>query len=243
MKSPAFRVLFATLLPWVAGWATPVQAWQLSQTEVLNYRVTWGPLTMGKASLAYSPNGQGYGLDVRLKDSSSLLDLQSRYTVQGRHMPKPFTSGLYHARQQENDYRADKVVTFDGTKRQITYTNNLDASDKAAPTAWNGQLRDVFSQLYAMRRQTLAAYSKPQELQVMGTKRPFMLVQSAAQILPQAKNERPRARVTLRSRKDDGSLAKDVWQITLREELDGTLTPVVVQAQTRFGTFVATLKN
>lgn len=242
MKSPAFRVLFATLLLAMGG-AFSAQAWQLSQTEVLNYRVTWGPLTMGKASLAYSPNSQGYGLEIRLKDSSSLINLQSLYTVQGRHVPKPFTSGLYHARQQENDYRADKVVTFDGAKRRITYTNNLDASDQAASTPWDGQLRDVFSQLYAMRRQTLAAYSKLQELQVMGTKRPFTLVQGAAQSFPQAKNERPQARITLRSRKEDGRLAKDVWQITLREELDGTLTPIVVQAQTRFGTFVATLKN
>lgn len=240
MNRLAFRVLFATL--WGLAYLPVAQAWQLSQTEVLNYRVTWGPLTMGKASLAYSPTAQGYALEIRLKDSSSLINLQSLYTVQGGHVPQPFTSRRYHAQQQENDYRADKVVEFNGTTRRISYINTLDANDKAPPVVWDGKLRDVFSQLYAMRRQPLSAYAKPQELQVMGTKRPFTLLQGAAQPLPQAKGERPRARVTLRNRKEDGSLAKDVWQVTLREEADGLLTPVVVQAQTKFGTFTARLK-
>jgi hypothetical protein len=226
----------------LATWVLPAQAWQISQSEVLNYRVAWGPINVGKASLAYAPTPQGYQIEVRLKDSSALVELQSVYLVQGRHAPRNFTSALYHAKQRENDYRADKVVRFDGKARQITYTNNLDANDKAAPLAWNGQLRDVFSQLYALRLSTMADLRKGQELQVMGTKRPFTLLQQAPLKLATAKGERPRYRVTLRSKKEDGSLAKDTWQVTLREETDGTLTPVVVQAQTKFGTFTATLR-
>jgi hypothetical protein len=220
----------------------PAHAWQVSQSEVLNYRVAWGPVNVGKASLAYAPTPQGYQIEVRLKDSSALVDLQSVYLVQGRHTPKAFTSGRYHAKQRENDYRADKVVRFDGKTRQITYTNNLDASDKADPIAWNGQLRDVFSQLYALRLSSLADLLKGQELQVMGTKRTFTLLQQAPQKLAVGKNERPRYRTTLRSKKEDGSLAKDVWVVTLREELDASLTPVLIEAQTKFGTFTATLR-
>ncbi len=241
MKFLGFCGLLATVL--LAGLAPqPAQAWQISQTEVLRYRVAWGPIGVGNASFAYSPTPSGYTIEVRLKDNSALVDLQSTYVVQGRHQPRPFTSALYHARQRENDYRADKVVRFDGAKRQIFYTNNLSAADTAPPLRWNGQMRDVFSQLYALRLTPVATLRQGQELQVMGTKRPFTLLQSAPTLLPAQAGQRPRYVVQLRSRKEDGTLAKDTWRVTLREEPDASFTPVRIEAQTKFGTFTATLR-
>lgn len=241
----AGRVLFATLALWI-GVVTAPLAFQLSQTEVLNYRVAWGPITVGKASLAYTPptSARGdYGIQVLLNDSSNLVNLNSSYQMAGRHSPRPFTSARYHAQQQENDYRADKVVVFNSAARTITYTNQRDASDTTPPITWDGRLRDVFSQLYAMRIGGLAVLQPGQELSVMGTKRPFTLVQSALVALPIAKGKAPLYRVVLRTRKEDGSLHRDRWQITLRQEADGTLTPIVIEAGTRFGTFTATLRG
>jgi hypothetical protein len=228
----------------------PAYAFNPSATEVLSYRISYGPLNAGKATLTYYPTSGTvpYSIEVAVKDSTSLIDFSSRYFMQGRHTPQPFTSATYHARQQENDYRADKLVVFDGNKKQITYTNNRDASDKAPPVKWDGQLRDVFSQLYALRLGGMAPLMRGQELNVMGTKRPFTLLQMAPIKVASAEHKnapkaRPQWRLVLVEREENGSLGKERWIITVREETDKTLTPLRIEAQTKFGTFTAALRN
>ena len=243
MKKHAWCGIVAT----VAGIVLPALAlaWQPSQAETLNYRVYWGPLTVGKATLAYhTVSGSApYSLSVVMKDSTALVDFNSRWSITGTHAPKLFTPHRYHALQKENDYRADKTVMFDAATKTIGYTNARDANDKVAPLAWDGTMRDVFSQLYALRLGGMAPLKQGQEMQVMGTKRPFTLVQMAPTALPKAKSTDAQLwRVPLFYREEGSKIGKERWQITVREEADGSLLPVRLEAQTKFGVFSAVLK-
>jgi hypothetical protein len=222
-------------------WAQPLWALQKNQPEMLEYRVHYGLIHAGTAKMRYTPvaEGKGYGLNITVRDSTILIDLHNHYTMQGQHKPQAFTSSSYHAVQQENDYRADKVVVFDSTRKHMRYTNRRDASDAVAPQRWDGKMRDVFSQLYAMRLEGLAPLKKTRRVQVMGVKRPFTLVQGAAVAVPKTSNQ---WHILLQA-EEDGKLSRDSWRITVREEADKTLTPIKIQAQTRFGTFSAVLKE
>ena len=231
----------------VAGVALPVLAfaWQPNQPETLNYRVYWGPLNVGKATLAYhAVSGSApYSITVAMKDSTALVDFDSRWSITGTHASKPFIPQRYHALQKENDYRADKMVVFDAAKKTISYTNARDANDKIPPLAWDGTRRDVFSQLYHLRLGGLAPLKHGQEVKVMGTKRPITLVQMAPTALPKAKSADAQLwRIPLFYREEGGKIGKERWQITVREEADQSLTPVKLEAQTKFGVFSAVLK-
>jgi Protein of unknown function (DUF3108) len=225
-----------------AVWAVigvPVWALSLNAPETLSYRVHYGLINAGTATMTYTPSGAGYGLNIGVRDSTILIDLNNQYSMQGTHKPQPFTSSSYHAVQKENDYRADKVVVFDAARKQLRYTNRRDANDTVAPQKWDGRMRDVFSQLYAMRREGLAPLKQARRVPVMGVKRPFTLVQSVAVAVPNTTNQ---WHVLLQA-EENGKLSRDTWRITLREEADKTITPIKIQAQTRFGTFSAVLKE
>lgn len=219
----------------------PIWAFDKTKPEVLEYRVYYGLISAGNARMVYTPNpnGKSYALDVGVKDSTFLIDLENRYSMLGNHAAQPFTSATYHAMQHENDYRADKVLVFDKTKKHMRYTNRRDASDVVASLPWNGRTRDVFSQLYAMRLEGLSPLKTPRRIAVMGVKRPFTLVQSAAKPV---EGEKGLWQVVLQA-EEEGKLSRDSWRIAVREEADKTLTPIKIQAQTRFGTFSAALKQ
>ena len=225
----------------------PLWAFGLHQPEVLKYRVYYGLISAGQVQFFYTPsqNSVPYKLEIALRDSIVWVELNSRYTILGHHQPRPFTSQSYHAVQRENDYRADKRVVFDAAKKQITYTNNRDANDKAPPVKWDGpiygKMRDMFSQLYALRMGGVVALKAPQRIRVMGLKEPFILVQQPAVSIPVAATEKPLWQVGMQAQDLDGKLSRDSWLITVREEADKTLTPVKIQAQTRFGHFTASL--
>ena len=221
--------------------AAPVWALQKTAPEMLEYRVHYGLITAGTAKMAYTPStdAKSYALTITVRDSTVLIDLNNRYTMQGKHTPQAFTSSSYHAVQKENSYRADKVVVFDSARKQMRYTNRRDANDKAPPQKWNGRTRDVFSQLYAMRLEGLAPLKSTRRIEVMGVKKPFTLVQSAATAVPKTTNQWQ----VLLQEEENGKLSKETWRITVREEADKTLTPIKIQAQTRFGTFSAVLKE
>lgn len=246
MKNLAPCAIVATVVALISlSFALPVWAWQPTQAETLAYKVSWGPLQVGKAWLTYSPPpqaGGAYTIQVAMKDNTALIDMDSRWTVLGTHSPAPFTPQSYHAVQKENEYRADKWVVFDAAKKEMRYTNVRNKNDKITPQAWDGQLKDVFSQLYALRLGGLEPLKRGKETQVMGTKHPFTLVQQApVKLTPATPNAPTLWRIPLFSREANGKIGKEKWVVTVRED-GGTLLPVKMEAQTKFGVFVATLR-
>lgn len=240
-KIIALRGCLAATLLGGALLALPALALNKTQPEVLEYRVHYGLINAGTAKMVYTPSSDAkrYTLEITVRDSTVLIDLNNRYSMQGTHTPQVFTSSSYHALQKENNYRADKVVVFDTARKQMRYTNRRDANDKVAPQTWDGRTRDVFAQLYAMRLEGIAPLKTARRVQVMGVKRPFTLVQSAAVAVSKTNNQ---WQVQLQA-EENGKLSKDTWRITVREETDKTLTPIKILAQTRFGTFAAALKE
>lgn len=231
--------------------AGPTQG-PLTRGETLSYAVWWGPVQVGEATLTYTPQGLpgtatfGYVLDAQVWDTTPLITLRNAWRAQGLHSTKVrFSSRSYSALQQENDYRADKLVTFNPKTRKITYLNRRDATDTMPPLKWQpgkaSSLRDAFSTVYAWRVGSAAALQKPATQQVMGLKRPFKLVRSAAvSSTITVRNQSVNAHlVTLALTNDDGTPSRDLWRFWL--SADAALTPLKIQAKNKFGTFTAIL--
>jgi hypothetical protein len=240
-RMPPMKKLFMVVGMWLVGIAS-AQAFDLESGEVLRYDVYWGPLRVGRAQLEYVPQGQfadskSYVLNARAWDQSSLIDLDDSWRVAGTHSAKKvFVPGTFDALQKENKYRADKQLVFNAKKKVITYTNRRDASDKVAPLAWNGDVRDVLSALYAWRVDGEAELARGGTLPVIGVKRPFQLTKQPAvkETVTVRGEEVPVWRVNITAQtpgKDDAQM----WIIRLRR--DATLAPVQAIVQTKFGTF------
>jgi hypothetical protein len=231
--------------------APPTQG-PLTRGETLRYAVWWGLVQVGEATLTYTPQGLpgtatfGYVLDAQVWDTTPLITLRNAWRAQGLHSAKvPFSSRSYSALQQENDYRADKLVTFNPKTRQITYRNRRDATDTVPPLKWQpgkaSSLRDAFSTVYAWRAGSPAALQTSATQQVMGIKRPFKLVRSAAiSDTITVRNQAVTAQlVTLALTNADHTPSRDLWRFWLSP--DAALTPLKIQAKNSFGTFTAIL--
>lgn len=240
----AFTVIFTSLL--MGGMPFSAQAFDMRESESLRYKVSWGPLNVGRAELDYVPQksskGLEYALRAKVKDESALLDMDDLWQSKGVHGKNAFTPSLYEALQKENSYRADKRVTFDAKDGKILYLNRRDAHDVVEPRVWDGAMRDALSAIYAWRLVEIKELQKSAKVEVMGVKRPFTLMRA-----PARKEEvmMSNKKVTVWSvdltTAVDGKLSKDNWTVMLRD--DGKLTPVMVVARTKFGTFRATLKE
>jgi hypothetical protein len=236
-------ILFCTVLPTFSGWA-----WDPSQPETLQFRVAWGPLSVGKATLHYQPpkiSKGPYTIEITAKDSSALIDMNNRWTAVGIHPNAKksdyFSSRSYHALQHENDYRADKIVTFNYTSKTIVYHNRRDPHDTTLPIVWDGQMRDVLSALYTLRNTSLVDLKKSGETRVMGPKRPFVLIRSSAnsETLVLGNRSIPVWRIQLSTRDDTGKAGKGKWIVKMQQNGRGMI-PLQIIAQTKFGTFTAT---
>jgi hypothetical protein len=138
-------------------------AWMTSG-EVLAFDVSYkmGPLDIraGRAELRLDPQSpEGYRLTARawnLDGVRSLIQMRDRIVAEGTHQPpQMFLTHHYHVTLNENDYRADKVVTFDRVAATSTYTNRRAPAEppKVQPLADYG--RDLFSALYHLRATVL----------------------------------------------------------------------------------------
>lgn len=240
----AFAVLFPVLM-W-GGMPFSAHAFDMRRAEVLNYQVSWGPLSVGRAELMYmpekSPESDGYSIRARVRDDSALLELDDVWQSRGHHQKTFFTPSTYEALQRENSYRADKLVSFDAKAKAVTYLNRRSEHDKIAPLAWDGAMRDPLSAVYAWRLDSVQEMRQPSTIEVMGVKRPFTLIKQAArrETFSYAGKKVDVWSVDLNT-SVDGKLSKDSWTIKLRD--DGRLTPIVVVARTKFGTFRATLEE
>lgn len=239
------RVILAVgvcLLGTLMGFAAA--AFDVNKPESLRYGVYWGPLKAGKASLDYAVGPDGaYSVTVRAKDGIALLEFDDVWKVDGRHTAvRAFVPGVYQAQQKENDYRADKVVSFDALAKTITYVNRRDASDREPVLAWKDGMRDALSAVYAWRLGGVTEVKRGGTLDVMGLKRPFTLTKQAGvrEVIVKGGKKVAVWRVNMTTAVN-GKPSKDSWIVRLRD--DATLVPVEIVAVNRFGSFKAVLQD
>jgi hypothetical protein len=225
----------------------PAWAFDPATGEVLRYQVYWGPLKMGKAQLDYVPQGgafgkaSGYELTAHVWDESSLLDLDDSWRAVGRHSAKAlFTPSRYEVRQAENSYRADKLLEFNPKTRRITYTNRIDPHDTIAPAVWQAGMKDVLSAIYGWRAAGVAEVRRASHARIMGVKRPLTLAKAAGvhETLRRGGKTVAVWRVDITG-KPDGKKNSDVWTVRLSD--DAALTPLQIDARTKFGNLRAVL--
>lgn len=233
---PAMRTLFLVAGLWL-GCIPGVWGWQES-SEVLPYRVSWGPMTVGKAWLEYQPDPKGtYAIQAKVKDSSMWIDLEDMWRAEGTKAG--WQSKLYTAKQKENDYRADKRITFGPTK--AVYENLLGGEPSITVVLPQGT-RDILSSLYALRASGLAELKKPRTMQVMGLKKVFPLNIKAATLTPASKAMPAAWRVEMLAH--GGSVNKprtDKWTVWLSDT--PALVPLRIEAAVKLGTFTAVLQK
>jgi hypothetical protein len=229
--------------------AVPVAA-PAPAAESLSYRVSWGPLSVGNATITHQPGSTTgsttpYTLTAEVNDNTILINLHNIWVAQGIHQPgRTFQSRTYRSTQTENDYRAKKLLTFTpgpGKKQTITYVNELSPADVEPPLVTT-PLRDVLSTLFVLRAQGIAAVAQGTSLTVMGTKRPFNLVVSppVSSTIVLNNQRMPVWQVNLRT-VTPGKPSTDIWTIALAQT--PALTPVRIVANTKFGSFTATIKK
>lgn len=225
---------------WLVGTGN-AHALTLEVPETLKYNVYWGFMRVGSAQLDYVPGPGGYVLRARVKDDSSLIDMDDSWESRGSHTAdKPFMPRVYSVKQAENSYRADKTMTFDAKGKVVTYVNNIDPSDKVEPLVLT-EARDVLATVYAWRLSGVDEVKKAAQVPMVSLKKMITLQRAAGERtgLKLGTRELNVWRVQLKTVKDNGKASKDAWTVYLKD--DATLAPVQIIASTKFGTFRASI--
>ncbi len=209
--------------------------------ETLKYRVYWGFVRMGDATLSYQPKGKAYTLTADVKDETPLIELRDTWTSKGVHGATPFEPQVYHVKQAENSYRADKTLTFDRKAGTVAFKNHLDEHDKIEPMQV-GDARDALATIYGWRLGGLAEVQKSAQVTIVNLKRPIVLQRDAGvrDTVKIGNRELKVWKVRMRTVKD-GKPSKEAWTVYLTD--DAQLVPVQIIAATKFGTFRASLKD
>lgn len=240
----AMRGIILTTLMWLIGIVAAAQAQEwLRGAETLRYAVRLGPVSMGKAELVYRPGAEGaYVISARVKDGVPFLTLDDAWTAEGRHAKAlPFLPDTYRAVQRENDYRADKRLTFNRARKTVVY-ENFHGREPSATVPLPTGLRDILSAVYTLRADGLEAAKRARQLDVIGLKRVFPLKVAAA--VPEKINLGGRAVATYKVVMTAENAAKkrtDTWVVWVLP--DARLTPVQIQAVLSFGTLTAALRD
>lgn len=158
-----FAVFLAALVTPLAQAASP--EW-FRQGEVLSYNVSYKmgffDISAGQAEIRYAPNTEGtnYTLTSRvwnLDGVRGLIQMRDRITAVGEHIPEEvFLSTSYNLRLNENDYRADKLVTFDRENAKVSYKNRRALHEPPHVQTLDLNARDLFSALYSLRMSVVA---------------------------------------------------------------------------------------
>lgn len=228
---------FIIALVWLAGSALPAYAqtagW-FANGETLHYRVYWGPLSLGKATLAFSPSAKGYHIEGRVKGSMVFFKMDDTWTASGKQTNGSLQPLEYRAIQAENDYRANKRLTFNSARHSMVY-ENLRGGEPSLTVPLPRGAQDPFTALYDLRKQGVTDQAVSRT--VMGLKRPFTLNISAAKPVERDGQELLRVDIT----KVEAGKQNDTWQIWLTD--DAELTPVEIDAQLKVGSFRAVLNT
>jgi hypothetical protein len=234
--------LFIFALVWLAGSAPALAmaADWFTKGESLSYRVYWGPLSLGRANLAFNSTVGGYIAQATVKGSMVFFKMDDTWTATGKVGKSSLISQEYRAIQAENSYRANKRLTFDQKKHTMLYENLHDTHEakltvklpEGGPTA----AQDPFSALYDLRKNGLP--TQPLTREVMGLKRPFYLQIEVPQ--PQTVNGEKLLKVTLH-KTDPAKPGVETWHIWLTDNAE--LVPVEIDAQLKIGSFRAVLDD
>ncbi|MFZ2586681.1 MAG: DUF3108 domain-containing protein [Alphaproteobacteria bacterium] len=228
------KQLFWACVLWL-GCTLGAHAWQ-GQAEVLVYRVSFGPLSLGKAALAYTPGKfENYAVEARVKDTSALMDIDDVWRTEGVFRDGRWQPRFHHIQQQENDYRADKVITFKGNT--AVYQNRL-GNEPDLKIALPDGARDALSTLYDLRAQGVAALAQTRTLPVMGVKKAFNLEVKPAVGEKMVKGLPTVWRVDMYAHNPEKK-RMDRWRVWLKN--DAKLTPVRIEARVKIGTLTAVL--
>ena len=218
--------------------AAPAAPW-MAAPERLAYDVGWGPLSLGTAWLTYAPGAKGaYSLEAHVKDSSMFITLDDTWRAEGAQGKDGWASKTYTAKQRENDYRADKLVTFSPGK--AVYENFIGREPSQTIVLPPGT-RDVLSTLYNLRAKGLGELQQPHTVPVMGLKRVGLLEMKPAVLTPgHLAGETPVWLLEMLFHNQDPRKPRtDRWTIWLAD--DGRLTPLKIEAKVKLGTFTAKL--
>ncbi len=237
------RGMILTTLLWLIGTVPAhAQAW-MQQPETLRYDVSLGPVSMGKAVLEYRPDAGGrYVFGARVKDGVPFLTLDDSWTASGTHAAgKPFQTVTYRAVQRENDYRADKLLTFDRVAKTVVY-ENFHGREPSMTVPLPVGLRDILSAVFALRAEGLEAAKVARVRDVIGLKRVFPLKVAAA--VPEKVSvggKSVQAYKVVMKAENAAKIRTDtmiVWVLP-----DASLKPVRIQALLSFGTLTASLRE
>lgn len=234
----------------------------VGQGERLDYGLSFGPLGLGTATLAYTPHtafvpgaasdvSGSYGITGVARAKVPFLSLEENLASRGIHVVGvPFRPTVYTTRQHENSYRSDKVLKFDWKALQTRYQNKLDVTDVAdKPLALVPTARDMLSALYALRMEGRTVLGRGVDVPMVGLKRLYRLKASKGPIeklkLGDGKKvwayRIPLVMEEVVDGKPVSGSVKDSWTIWATDTVD--FVPVRVEAKMKFGTFTAVLKR
>ena len=232
------RRLFILTLVWLMGSGfTPTFAadW-FSKGETLDYKVYWGPLRLGKATLKFSSTAGSYNAEALVKGRMPFFSIEDTWSANGTVAKNGLESREYRAIQAENDYRANKRLTFNQKARTMLYENLHDTSEPKITVKLPQGSNDPFSTLYDLRKNGLPKEKWSHE--VMGLKRPFTLTVEPP--VAEEMNDKKLLKVTLH-KTDPAKPGVETWHIWLTD--DAELVPVQIVAELKVGSFRAVLNG
>ena len=232
------RRLFILALVWLAGSAfiPAVAADWSTKGETLPYKVYWGPLSLGHATLTFTPGNGTYTAQAQVKGSMPFFSMDDTWTATGTVQKNALVSKEYRAIQAENKYRANKRLTFNQQAHTMLYENLHDTNEPKLTVKLPDGGQDPFSALYDLRKNGLPTQTISRE--VMGLKRPFTLTIETP--VAEERNGQKLLKVTLH-KTDPAKPGTETWHIWLTDDIERT--PVQIDAQLKLGSFHAQLEN
>lgn len=243
-----FLSLFLTVIFSAYTMQSHAYDWQ-ENGERLTFSVSWSFVHVGNAELLLRNDEKSYEIIGRAWTDdtyNSLYKLRDRIRIEGFHTEKqPFLTRSYVAELKENDYRADKLVTFDHENNITTYTNR----HKHRPAVHydvEPYTRDMISALYALRSmeknpQVGEVYTLP----VMHYDRKYTYT---LKVLGKERMDTPLGKKDVFKiqpilTKEDTQKSKAKERLRLWVTADGQFVPVKVEIKLNFGSFRAMLTN
>lgn len=215
--------------------------------ERLTFSVSWSFVHVGNAELLLRNDADQYEIIGRAWTDdtyNSLYKLRDRIRIEGVHTKEqPFLSRSYVAELKENDYRADKLVTFDHEKNVSTYTNR---HKNRAPVDYNVEpyTRDMISALYALRSlEKSPKVGDVYTLPVMHYDRryTYTLRVLEKERMDTALGKKDVYEIQPILTKEDAKKGKSKARLRLWVTADGQFVPVKVEIKLNFGSFRAML--
>ncbi len=218
--------------------------------ERLHYLVEmWGWLNVGEAEILFKPETEEkYTILARAWTSLSAFKLRDRLTTYGVHSDVQGEGPFYSARQvielNENDYKAHKIINFDRSAKMVRY-HNIQGNEEPVGFGAPEHVRDMISALYYYRK-TVGSV-KVGDSYVHDVAQNDYIYRMNLSVVGKDKidgHHSFKVRPTMQKLNLKGEPigeAKDTWVIWVRD--DESFMPQRIEAKTKFGSFVASLKH